>query len=313
VISAALTFAKTLDSGKVGESLSRLVRDDPTLKQHTDEETKETILSGMGELHLEISMEKLRRALNIPQSDPQIQLGKPRVAYRQTFSRAVDLEYQFKKQTGGRGKYAVINVRYRPLTTDDVEAKIREIEELKDPKVKPDPNSVYFVNAVRDGSVPKEYIPSVEEGLREAAKKGYKFPFPFVDIEFELHFGKYHDVDSSQDAFYLCSIEAFREAESRAGISLLEPIMKVVVVSPKQYQGSISGDINRRRGIIEETSEDKGVSQVMAKIPLSNLFGYTSDLRSATSGTASFSMEFSHYATVREELADLPKKDDKRR
>jgi elongation factor G len=313
VIASALTFAKTLDSGKVGESLGRLVRDDPTLKQHTDEETKETILSGMGELHLEISMEKLRRALNIPQSDPQIQLGKPRVAYRQTFARAVDLEYQFKKQTGGRGKYAVINVRYRPLTVEDVEEKVKEIEELKDPKVKPDPNNVYFVNAISQGSIPKEYIPSVEEGLREAAKKGYKYPFPFVDVEFELHFGKYHDVDSSQDAFYLCALEAFREAESRAGITLLEPIMKVVVISPKQYQGSISGDINRRRGMIEETSEDKGVSQVMAKIPLANLFGYTSDLRSATSGTASFSMEFSHYASVREELADLPKKDDKRK
>jgi elongation factor G len=312
VVSSALTFAKSLDSGKVGEALSRLVRDDPTLKQHTDEETKETILSGMGELHLEISMEKLRRALNIPQSDPQIQLGKPRVAYRQSFSRAVDLEYQFKKQTGGRGKYAVISVRYKPLSPEEVEAKIKEIEELKDPKVKPDPNNVYFVNAITQGTISKEYIPSVEEGLREAARKGYKFPFPFVDLEFELHFGKMHDVDSSQDAFYLCALEAFREAEGKAGITLLEPIMKVVVVSPKQYQGSISGDINRRRGLIEETSEDRGVAQVMAKIPLANLFGYTNDLRSATSGTASFSMEFSHYAPVREELADLPKKDAKK-
>jgi elongation factor G len=313
VVSSALTFAKSLDSAKVGESLGRLVRDDPTLKQHTDEETKETILSGMGELHLEVSMEKLRRALNIPQGDPQIQLGKPRVAYRQTFARPVDLEYRFVKQTGGRGKFAVINVKYKPLTPEDVEAKVKEIEDLKDPKVKPDPNNVYFVNAITQGSIPKEYIPSVEEGLREGAKKGYKYPFPFVDLEFELHFGKYHDVDSSQDAFYLCALEAFRDAETRAGITLLEPVMKVVVVCPKQYQGSISGDINRRRGLIEETSEDKGVAQVMAKIPLANLFGYTNDLRGATSGTASFSMEFSHYAPVREELADLPKKDDKKK
>ena len=313
VIASALSFAKTLDSGKVGEALSRLVRDDPTLKHHTDEETKETILSGMGELHLEISMEKLRRALNIPQSDPQIQLGRPRVAYRQTFGRMVDLEYKFVKQTGGRGKYAVINVRYKPLSPEDVEEKVKEIEELKDPKVKPDPNNVYFTNAITQGAIPKEYIPSVEEGLREGAKKGYKYPFPFVDLEFDLHFGKYHDVDSSQDAFYLCALEAFRDAEGRAGITLLEPIMKVVVVCPKQYQGAISGDINRRRGIIEETSEDKGIAQVMAKIPLANLFGYTSDLRSATAGTASFSMEFSHYAPVREELADLPKKDEKKK
>jgi elongation factor G len=313
VISAALTFAKSLDSGKVGEALGRLVRDDPTLKRHTDDETEETILSGMGELHLEVSMEKLRRALNIPQSDPQIQLGKPRVAYRQSFTRTVDLEYSFKKQTGGRGKYAVINVKYRPLAPEDVAEKIAEIEELKDPKVKPDPNNIYFVNGVSQGSIPKEYIPSVEDGLREGAKKGYKYPFPFVDLEFELHFGKYHDVDSSQDAFYLCALEAFRDAEGRAGITLLEPIMKVVAICPKQYQGSISGDINRRRGLIEETSEDKGIASVMAKIPLANLFGYTSDLRSATSGTASFSMEFSHYAPVREELADLPKKDEKKK
>jgi elongation factor G len=313
VISAALSFARTLDAGKVGEALYRLVRDDPTLKQHTDEETKEAILSGMGELHLEVSLEKLRRALNLPQGDPQVQLGKPRVAYRQTFAKPVDLEYKFIKQTGGRGKFAVINVRYKPLTAEDIEEKVRQIEALNDPRVKPDPNNVYFINSITQGAIPKEYIPSVEEGLREGAKKGFKYPFPFVDLEFELHFGKYHDVDSSQDAFYLCALEAFRDAETKAGITLLEPVMKVVVVSPKQYQGAISGDINRRRGIIEETSEDKGIAQVMAKIPLANLFGYTSDLRSATAGTASFSMEFSHYAPVREELADLPKKDDKKK
>ena len=307
VIQSAMAFAKTLDSGKVGEALNRLTRDDPTLRQHTDEETKETILSGMGELHLEISMEKLRRALNLQQGDSQITISKPRVAYRQTIARPKDLEYKFSKQTGGRGKFAVIHVKYRPLTPEDIEAKVKEIEELKDPKVKPDPNNVYFVNNISQGTISKEYIPSVEEGLREEAKKGYKYPFPFVDLEFELYFGKMHDVDSSQDAFYLCAREAFREAQEKCGITLLEPIMKVVAVCPKQYQGPITGDINRRRGVIEETSEDKGAAQVMAKIPLSELFGYTSDLRSATAGTASFSMEFSHYAPVREDQADLPK------
>jgi elongation factor G len=169
------------------------------------------------------------------------------------------------------------------------------------------------VNSISQGAIPKEYIPSVEDGLREASKKGYKYPFPFVDLEFDLHFGKYHDVDSSQDAFRMCAIEAFRDAQERAGIQLLEPIMKVVVISPKDYQGQITGNISSKRGIIEETSEDKGIAQVMAKIPLANLFGYTNDLRSATAGTASFSMEFSHYAPVREELADLPKKDEKKR
>jgi elongation factor G len=307
VISQALSFSKTLDAGKVGEALNRLVRDDPTLKTHTDEETKETILSGMGELHLEISIEKLKRAIGVPQENTElIKLGKPRVAYRQSFTRMVDFEYKFVKQTGGRGKFAVIVVKYTPLTPEAIEEKLKEIEELKDPKVKPDPNNIYFVNGITQGSIPKEYIPSVEEGLREAAKKGYKYPFPFVDLEFNLHFGKYHDVDSSQDAFYLCALEAFREAESKAGITLLEPIMKVVVVSPKEYQGPITGNISSKRGIIEETSEEKGVAQVMAKIPLANLFGYTSDLRSATQGKASFSMEFSHYAPVPVELADIP-------
>lgn len=312
VISQALTFSKTLDAGKVGEALNRLVRDDPTLRTHTDEETKETILSGMGELHLEISIEKLKRAIGVSQENQElIKLGKPRVAYRQSLARPMDLEYKFAKQTGGRGKFAVIHVRYKPLTPEEIEQKVKAIEELKDAKIKPDPNNVYFVNAITQGSIPKEYIPSVEEGLREGAKKGYKYPFPFVDLEFELHFGKFHDVDSSQDSFYLCALEAFREAQERCGITLLEPIMKVVVVGPKEYQGPITGNISSKRGLIEETSEDKGTAQVVAKMPLANLFGYTSDLRSATQGKASFSMEFSHYSPVSVELADIPKPDKK--
>jgi len=313
VVAQALSFSKLLDSGKVGEALNRLVRDDPTLKTHTDEETKDTILSGMGELHLEISVEKLKRAVGVPQEDTKlITLGKPRVAYRQCLARTVDFEYKFQKQTGGRGKFAVIVVKYKPLTPEEIEEKVKEIEELGDPKVKPDPNSVYFVNAITQGSISKEYIPSVEEGLRDEAKKGYKYPFPFVDLEFTLHFGKMHDVDSSQDAFYLCAREAFRTAQEKAGIELREPVMKIVVISPKEYQGQISGNISSKRGIIEETSEDKGVAQVVAKVPLANLFGYTNDLRSATKGQASFSMEFSHYAQVPVELADLPKPDAKK-
>jgi elongation factor G len=310
VISQSLSFSKTLDAGKVGEALSRLTRDDPTLKTHTDEETKDTIISGMGELHLEISIEKLKRAVGVPQENMElVKLGRPRVAYRQSMSRELDLEYKFQKQTGGRGKFAVINVIYRPLTPDQIEEKVKKIEALNDPKIKPDPNNVYFTNAISQGSIPKEFIPSVEEGLREASKKGYKYPYPFVDLEFELHFGKYHDVDSSQDAFYLCALEAFRDAEQRCGIQLLEPIMKVVVVCPRDYQGSIAGNISSKRGVIEETAEEKGIAMLTAKVPLANLFGYTSDLRSATKGQASFSMEFSHYAPVPVELADIPKPD----
>jgi elongation factor G len=307
VIGQALNFAKQLDAGKVGEALNRLVRDDPTLKTHTDEETKDTIISGMGELHLEISIEKLKRAIGVPQDNTElIKLGKPRVAYRQCLVKQVDFQHKFAKQTGGRGKFAVIDVKFTPLTPHMIEEKIQEIEELADPKIKPDPNNVYFVNNIKQGAIPKEFIPSVEEGLREAAKKGYKYPFPFVDLEFDLHFGKFHDVDSSQDAFYLCAIEAFREAEQKAGITLLEPIMKVVVISPSSYHGNIVGNLISRRGIIEDTSEEKGYAQVTAKVPLANLFGYTSDLRSATKGQGSFSMEFSNYSPVSAELADLP-------
>ena len=307
VIAQALTFSKLLDASKVGEALNRLVRDDPTLKTHTDDETKDTIISGMGELHLEISIEKLKRAVGIRQDDVEsVKLGRPRVAYRQSLARSVDFEYKFQKQTGGRGKFAVIAVKYSPLSPEQIEVKIKEIEELNDPKIKADPNNVYFVNNITQGAIDKQFIPSVEEGLREGAKKGYKFPFPFVDLEFDLHFGKMHDVDSSQDAFYLCALEAFREAQDKAGIQLLEPVMKVVVVTPKDYQGQITGNISSKRGVIEDTTEDKGVTQVSAKIPLANLVGYTSDLRSATKGQASFSMEFSHYAPVPVELADLP-------
>ncbi len=312
VIAQSLQFSKLLDAGKVGEALNRLVRDDPTLKTHTDDETKETILSGMGELHLEISIEKLKRAIGIKQEDQEsVRLGKPRVAYRQSLARMVDFEYKFQKQTGGRGKFAVISVKYQPLTPEMVDERVKEIEELNDPKIKPDVNNVYFKNSITQGSIDKQYIPSVEEGLREEAKKGFKYPFPFVDLEFELHFGKMHDVDSSQDAFYLCARESFREAQTKAGIQLLEPIMKVVVVCPKDYQGSITGNISSKRGVIEDTTEDKGAAQIMAKVPLANLVGYTSDLRSATKGQASFSMEFSHYAPVAVELADLPKFDKK--
>jgi elongation factor G len=300
VIAASLEPSRTIDTGKLAEALGRLVRDDPTLKAHTDEETKDLILSGMGELHLEVSVEKLKRALN---TQDGVALGRPRVAYRQTLARPIELETRYIKQTGGRGKYAVISMKYQPLTPEDIEAIVAELAEEGE---KPDPNNVYFADEIVGGVVPKEYIPSVEDGFRFGAAKGTKYPFPFVDLKATLFDGKYHDVDSSQDAFKAAGWENFRDAQAKAGITLLEPIMNVVVIAPETYQGAIAGDINRRRGIIMEMVNDKGRSMIKAQIPLANLFGYTTDLRGATSGTASFSMEFSHYASVREELADLP-------
>ena len=312
VVSSALSFAKSLDSGKVGESLSRLVRDDPTLKQHTDEETKETILSGMGELHLEISMEKLRGAQHpaVGSADPARQAARgvppvvragrgPGVQVRQADGRPRQVRRHQRAlpaalARNGRGE----NPRDRGLEGPEDQAgpEQRLLRERRHAGV--DPEGVHPERGGRPSRRREEGVqvslpvrgPRVRTSLWQVPRRG-------------LVAGRVLSLRPG-------SVPRRRDA---AGITLLEPIMKVVVVSPKQYQGSISGDINRRRGMIEETSEDKGIAQVMAKIPLANLFGYTNDLRSATAGTASFSMEFSHYAPVREELADLPKKDEKKR
>lgn len=303
VISMAVIPDKTTDSDKLGMAIQKLTRDDPTIKFHTDEETKDLVLSGMGELHLEVSVGKLMRNPGV-----KVTTGKPRVAYRQTLAKPLELQTRYIKQTGGRGKFAVIHIRYTPLDQDGIEDWQKW---LADQGEKPDINNVYFYDEIVGGVVPKEYIPSVEDGIRNMAKKGSKYPFPFVDLEAVLFDGKIHPVDSSQDAFRAAAEENFRDAQVAAGIKLLEPIMTVVVVTPETYQGAITGDVNRRRGIIEEISSDKGRGIIRAKIPLANLFGYTSDLRGATSGTASFSMEFSHYQEVREELADIQRQGDK--
>jgi len=299
VISQSILPDRTTDETKLADALGKLVRDDPTLKCRTDPETNELILSGMGELHLEVALEKLQRTPGI-----KVSAGRPQVAYRQTLAKAVEVETRFIKQTGGRGKYAVINMRFEPLTKDQVAEWTAYQEEQGD---KPDPNNLYFLDKIVGGVVPGEYIPSVEAGFRIACTKGAKYGFQCVDMQGTLFDGKYHEVDSSQDAFKLAGIECAREAQLKAGIVLLEPIMNVVVLAPERYQGDLTRDINRRRGEILNFSSEKGRCQVHAYIPLAELFGYTSDLRNFTSGTASFSMEPSHYAPVKEELADIRK------
>jgi elongation factor G len=297
VISQSIIPDKTTDESKLADALGKLVRDDPTLKARTNPETKELIISGMGELHLEVSLEKLMRNPGV-----KVTAGKPMVAYRQTLSKAVEIETRFIKQSGGRGKFAVIYCRFEPLDREQIDEWITYQEDQGE---KTDLNNLYFLDKIVGGVVPGEYIPSVEQGFREATVKGAKYGFQCVDMQCTLLDGKYHDVDSSQDAFKLAAMECTRDAMLKAGITLLEPIMKVVVMAPEQYQGSLVGDINRRRGEIQSFSSDKGRCQIHANIPLATLFGYTSDLRNATSGTASFSMEPSHYSPVREELADL--------
>ncbi len=297
VISQAIIPDRSTDETKLADALGRLVRDDPTLKARTDPETSQLILSGMGELHLEVSVEKLMRNPGV-----RVTTGKPMVAYRQTLARPVEIETRYIKQTGGRGKYAVIHMRFEPLSKEQVEEWDAFQEENGE---KPDPNNLYFINEIVGGVVPGEYIPSVEQGFRLACVKGAKYGFQCVDMQATLFDGKSHDVDSSQDAFKLAAIECTRDAMLKAGIVLLEPIMNVVVHSPGQYMGDLIGDINKRRGEILNAELDKGRCMIHAYVPLASLFGYTSDLRGATSGTASFSMEPSHYAPVKEELADL--------
>jgi len=297
VIAQALIPAKNVDETKLADALGKMVRDDPTLRCRTDPETNQIVLSGMGELHLEVAVHKLQRDHGVA-----VTAGRPMVAYRQTLAKPVEIETRYIKQSGGRGKFAVVHMRYKHLTKDECTDWTTWLEERSE---KPDPNNLYFIDEIIGGVVPGEYIPSIEAGFRQGCTKGAKYGFPCVDIEAVLFDGKYHDVDSSQDAFKAAAMESFREAQAKAGIILLEPIMNVVVLAPGNYLGDLTRDVSRRRGEILNTSLDKGRCTLHAYVPLAELFGYTSELRNFTSGTAAFTMEPSHYAPVKEELADL--------
>jgi elongation factor G len=297
VISQALTPAKNVDEAKLADALGKMVRDDPTLRSRVDPETSQLILSGMGELHLEVAVHKLQRDFGV-----EVTPGKPMVAYRQTLAKAVELETRYIKQSGGRGKYAVIDMKFEPLTKDQVEEWNAYQEEHGE---KPDPNNLYFIDKIFGGAVPTEYIPSVEAGFRNGCQKGAKYGFPCVDIQATLLDGKAHEVDSTADTFKAAAVECFRDAQGKAGLVLLEPIMNVVVHAPAQYLGDLTRDVSRRRGEILNSTLEKGRCMLHAYVPLAELFGYTSELRNFTSGTAAFTMEPSHYAPVKEELADL--------
>ena len=297
VIAQALSPGKNVDETKLADALGKMVRDDPTLRIRTDPETSELVLSGMGELHLEVAVHKLLRDHGV-----QVSVGKPMVAYRQTLAKPVEVETRYIKQTGGRGKYAVILVKFEPLSKDQIAEWAARMEEDGE---KPNPNNLYFDQQIFGGVVPREYIPSVEAGFRLAAGKGAKYGFQCVDLLATLVDGKSHEVDSSQDAFKLAAMECTRDAQAKAGIVLLEPIMNVMVHAPGNYLGDLTRDASRRRGEILNTSLEKGRCSLHAYIPLAELFGYTTELRNFTSGTASFTMEPSHYSPVKEELADL--------
>lgn len=280
VISMSIEPKTADDKRKLSEALVTIRREDPSFRSEYNEETGQTIIAGMGELHLEIIKNKLLRDMKIG-----VEVGKPRVSYREAIKNAATgCRGLFKKQSGGRGQFGDCTINIEPYTAEQAE---EDGLDFKD--------NVAFVNGIVGGSIPKEFIPSVEVGVRNTAKSGVSAPFPLINIKVTVVDGKYHDVDSSQIAFEQAGRLALREAVSKAGSILLEPIMKVVVVTPEDYLGNVTGDISSRRGMILDT-EDKGIiKEITADVPLSEMFGYTTDLRGMSQGRAANSMEFKEY------------------
>jgi elongation factor G len=270
VISQAIEPKTKGDQDQLGKGLQRLAQEDPTFKMRTDEETQQTIIAGMGELHLEIILDRLRREFKV-----EANVGKPQVAYKEAITKTVEKEGKFIRQSGGKGQFGDIWLKVEPL----------------------EPGSGFqFEWKIVGGAVPKEYAKAVEEGVREASQSGVLAGYPVMDFRATAFDGKYHEVDSSEMAFKIAASIGFKDANRAAGPILLEPIMKVEVTTPKDYMGAITGDLNRRRGMIQATEEAPGGAQVItAHVPLSEMFGYATDMRSATQGRATYTMEFSHY------------------
>ena len=276
VISVAIEPKTKGDQEKLGVAIQRLSEEDPTFHVNTDEETGQTIIAGMGELHLEILVDRMRREFKV-----EANVGKPQVAYRETLRKPVARhDYTHKKQTGGSGQFAKIQIAIEPLPTGEIEGGYE------------------FVNKITGGRVPKEYIPSVDAGCKEAMTSGPLAGYPLTDVRVTLLDGAYHDVDSSELAFKVAGIAAFKEAAKLADPAILEPVMKVEVITPEDFMGDVIGDINSRRGQIQAMDERSGARVVRALVPLSEMFGYVGDLRSRTQGRASYSMEFDSYAEV---------------
>ena len=276
VIHVAIEPKTKGDHEKLGTAIQRLAEEDPTFHVRTDEETGQTIIGGMGELHLEILVDRMKREFKV-----EANVGKPQVAYRETLRKAVDrYDYTHKKQTGGSGQFAKVQIALEPLPVGEV------------------PSGYEFVNKVTGGRIPKEYIPAVDDGAQEAMQTGPLAGYPLTDVRVTLLDGAYHDVDSSELAFKIAGIAAFKEAAKLASPALLEPMMSVEVVTPEDFMGDVIGDLNSRRGQIQAMDERSGARVVKALVPLSEMFGYVGDLRSKTQGRASYSMQFDSYAEV---------------
>jgi len=272
VISVAVEPRTKADQDRLGMALSKLAREDPSFRIHTDEESAQTIISGMGELHLEIIIDRLKREFRV-----EAAVGRPQVAYRETITRLVEQEGRFVRQTGGRGQYGHVYLRIEPQAPGD---------------------GYEFVNEIVGGAVPREFISAVDRGIQEQMSSGVIAGYPVVDCKVTLYDGSYHDVDSSEVAFRIAGSLAFREGAAKAAPVVLEPIMKVEVVSPLDYMGDVNGDLNRRRGVLQGLEDSPMGKVIRARVPLAEMFGYATDLRSMSQGRASYTMEFDRYARV---------------
>jgi elongation factor G len=290
VISMSIEPKTAADKQKLGEALTVLKREDPTFQAHYDAETGQTIIAGMGELHLEILRNRLTRDHKV-----EVLVGKPKVAYKETITKAAEARGKHVKQSGGRGQFGDCTIRIEPFNGKDAAGQPLPAEDLKELDWE---DGFAFENKVFGGSIPKEYIPSVEYGARMAAKTGVLANYPMINVKVTLLDGSYHPVDSSQIAFELAGQIAFKDACAKAGMTLLEPIMKVVVTTPEEFVGNVTGDLNKRRGLIVN-SEQRGHTRVVeAEVPLSEMFGYTTELRSMSTGRASSVMEPLKYSEV---------------
>lgn len=279
VISVAVEPRTKADQEKMGMALGKLAQEDPSFRVHTDEESGQTIISGMGELHLEIIVDRLKREFKV-----EANVGKPQVAYRETIRSTLEkAEGKFVRQSGGRGQYGHVVFKIEPKLAGE---------------------GFEFVNQIVGGAVPKEYIPAIEKGVQEQMENGIIAGYPVVDVKVTLYDGSYHDVDSSEMAFKIAGSMGFREGASKAKPVLLEPIMKVEVVTPEEYMGTVNGDLNRRRGILQGAEDCPSGKIIKAEVPLSEMFGYATDLRSATQGRAVYTMEFSKYNEVPASIAE---------
>jgi len=279
VISQAVEPKTKADQEKMGIALNRLAQEDPSFRVHTDDESGQTIISGMGELHLEILVDRMRREFGV-----EATVGKPQVAYRETIRRIVpEVEGKFIKQSGGRGQYGHVVLKVEPQEHG---------------------KGFEFVDAIKGGSVPREFIPAVEKGVKETLTNGVLAGYPVVDVKVTLHYGSYHEVDSNENAFKMAASMAFKEGMRRANPVLLEPIMAVEVETPVDFVGNVVGDLNRRRGVMHAQEDVAGTMVIKADVPLSEMFGYSTSLRSATQGRATYTMEFKHYHEAPKNVAD---------